>query len=104
VLSRGRKCLTKVANPERLLADFRDRQLFERRETSSFDRLRLDRLRDDMDTFPGAHFPEIFTRWKVSGDESIRAEIAVQRIPDGRFSCCILPHDYDIFGRVEEAS
>src|SRR5690606_22737937 len=42
VLSRGRKWLAKVADPERLLAHFRDRQLFEKRETSDFDRLRLD--------------------------------------------------------------
>ncbi len=64
VLSRGRKWLTKVADPDRLLAHFGDRQLFEKRETSSFDRDRLDRLRDDMDTFSGPHFAEMFARWR----------------------------------------
>ena len=45
----------------------------------------------------------MFLRWKVSGDEVIRAEIAAQKMPNGRFSSCILPHDYDLFGRIEEA-
>jgi hypothetical protein len=38
VLSRGRKWLTKVADPDRSLAHFRDRQLFEKWETGDFDR------------------------------------------------------------------
>jgi hypothetical protein len=104
VLSRGRKWLTKVADPDRLLAHFHDRQLFEKRETSSFDRLRLDALRDDICCFSGRHFARMFARWERVGDEAIRAEIAAEKMPNGRFSSYILPHDYDIFGCVEETS
>jgi hypothetical protein len=104
VLSRGRKWLTKVADPDRLLAHFRDRKLFEKRETSSFDRLRLDALRDDMYCFSGRHFARMFARWETSGDEAIRAEIAAQKMPNGRFPSCMLTHDYDLFGRTEATS
>jgi hypothetical protein len=104
VLARGRKWLTKVADPDRLLAHFRDRQLFEKRETGDLDRLRLDALRDDMHCFSGRHFAQMFARWERSGDKAIRAEITLLKMPNGRFSSCILPHDYDIFGCVEGAS
>jgi len=104
VLSRGRKWLAKVTDPEHLLAHFRDRQLFEKRETSDFDRLRLDALRDDMCCFSGRHFAQMFARWERFGDEAIRAEIAAQKMPKGRFSSVVLPHDYDLFGRVESVS
>jgi hypothetical protein len=104
VLSRGRKWLTKVVDPDRLLAHFRDRQLFEKSETSSFDRLAIDALRGNMDCYSGRHFAEMFAGWTFSGDEDIRAEIAAQKMPNGCLSCCSLPHDCDIFGRVEEAS
>jgi hypothetical protein len=104
VLSRGCKWLTKVVDPDRLLAHFRDRQLFEKRETSDFDRLRLDALRDDMSCFSGRRFAQMFARWERFGDEAIRAEIAAEKMPNGRFSSCILPHDNDLFGRIEEAS
>lgn len=55
--SRGCKRLTKVAEPELLPAHFRDRQLFEKHETSSFDRLRHEALRDDMDCFLRDNLP-----------------------------------------------
>jgi hypothetical protein len=103
-LSRGRKWLTNVADPERLLAHSRDCKLFEKREISTFDRLRLDAWPDDLCCFPGRHFAQMFARWEICGDEAIRAEIAAQKMPNGRFSSCILPHDYDLFGRVVEAS
>jgi hypothetical protein len=103
-LSRGHQWLTKVADPDRLLAPFRDRQLFDKRETNDFDRLRFDALRDDMYCFSGRHFARMFARWETFGDEAIRAEIAVQKMPDGRFSSCTLPHDYNLFGSTEATS
>jgi hypothetical protein len=102
-LSRGRKWLTKVADPERLLAHFRDRQLFDKRETSDFDRLRLDAWPDDRHCFSGRHFARMFVRWEASGDEAIRVEIAAQKAPNGRFSSVVLPHDFDMPGSLEES-
>jgi hypothetical protein len=46
----------------------------------------------------------MFVRWQTFSDEAIRAEIAAQKMPNGRFSTYILPHDYDLFGRVEKTS
>lgn len=51
-----------------------------------------------------SHFAEMFVRWKASGDESVRAEIAAHKMPNGRFSSCILTHDYDLFGLIEATS
>ncbi len=104
VLSHGCAWLSKAADANRLLEHFRDRLLFEQRQTSSFDRVRLDRLRDDMDTFSGPHFVELFERWKSLGDDAILAELASCKMPKGRFSKILLPHDYDIFGRIQVAS
>jgi hypothetical protein len=87
-----------------LLAHFRDRQLFEKRDTSDFDRLPLDALRDDMHCFSGRHFARMFARWETSGNDAIRAEIAAQKTSNGRFSSCILPYDYDLFGSAEATS
>lgn len=103
-LTRGYTWLPRAADADRLSAHFRDRELFEKRETSGFDRQRLDRLRDDMSTFSGVHFAEIYERWKVCGDDAIRAELASRKVPNGRFSKFVLPYDYEIFGRIEVAS
>ncbi len=75
-----------------------------RRETAGFDRLRLDRLRDDFDTFSGEYFGELFESWKRSGDTLLRHELAALKAPCGRFTPYRLQHDYEMFGRVEEAS
>ena len=104
VLSRGRKWLTKVADPDRFARPSLRLAVVCQRETSDFDRFRFNAPRDDMHCFSGRHVAPMFTRWETSGDDEIRAEITVQKIPDGRFSSCILPHDYDLFERIEEAS
>lgn len=104
LLSHGHTWLSKATDTDRLLEHFRDRLLFEQRQTSSFDRVRLDRLRDDMDTFSGPQFADMFNRWKTLGDHTIRAELASHKMPKGRFSKVLLPHDYDIFGRIQVAS
>lgn len=104
ILSHGNAWLSKTADADRLLEHFRDRLLFEQRQTSGFDRTRLDRLRDDMDTFSGPQFADMFERWKALGDDAIRAELASHKIPRGRFSRFVLRHDYDIFGRIQAAS
>lgn len=104
LLWRGRMWLTNVVDPDRLLAHFRALQLFEKRESSGFDRLRIDALRDGMDCFSTRHFAQMFARWKTSGDEVIRAEIGIQKMPNGRYSSCILSHDYDLLGLIVATS
>ena len=54
--------------------------------------------------FSGRHFAQMFARWERFGDEAIRAELAAEKVPNGRFSSCILPHYYDLFEGIEEAS
>jgi hypothetical protein len=104
VLARGRPWLPQLGDTDRLQAHFRDRALFEKRETTGFDRLRLDRLRDDFDTFSGEYFGELFESWKRSGDARLRRELAASEAPLGRFTPYRLQHDHEMFGRVEVAS
>jgi hypothetical protein len=54
--------------------------------------------------FSGQHFARMSVRWEASGDESIRAEVTAQKMPNGRFSSCILHRDYDLFGGIEATS
>jgi hypothetical protein len=101
LLSRGRNWLAKVADSDRFVARFRDSQLFEKRESSSFDRLGIDALRGNTDCSSGRHFAQMFARSKDFGDEVLRVEIAVQKGPNGRISSCILPQNYDLFERTD---
>jgi hypothetical protein len=104
VLAHGRPWLPQSGDVDRLLAHFRDRALFEKRETAGFDRLRLDRLRDDFDAFSGEYFGELFESWKRSGDTLLRHELASLKTPCGRFTPYRLQHDYEMFGRVQKVS
>ena len=104
VLAQGRPWLPQSSDVDRLLAYFRDRALFEKRETAGFDRPRLDRLRDDFDSFSGEYFAGLFESWKRSGDALIRSTLAAVKVPCGRFTSYRLQHDYQMFGHVEVAS
>jgi hypothetical protein len=89
---------------DRLLEYLRDRALFERRETSDFDRDRLDRLRDHFDAFSGEYFDGLFEIWKRSGESGVRRKLATVKVPCGRISWHRLERDYAITGRIAEAS
>ncbi|MCC6589072.1 MAG: hypothetical protein IT168_20410 [Bryobacterales bacterium] len=104
VLGKGRPWLPQLGDVDRLVAHFHDRALFEKRETAGFDRQRLDRLRDDFDSFSGDYFAELFESWKQHGDVILRSKLADVKVPCGRFTEYRLQHDYEMFGRVEVAS
>jgi len=81
VLSRGRTRLTKVVDPELLLAHFRGRELFEKSQTGDFDRDRFDGLRDDMDTFSCPRFAEMFVRWRPPATKLFAPKLRRRRCP-----------------------
>ena len=60
------------------------------------------RLRDDMDTFSGPHFAEMFARWRPPATKVIRAEIAAAEDAERTLFLRILPHENDRSGRVED--
>lgn len=100
VLSRGRKWLTNLADPDRLLAHFRGRELFEKRQTGDFDRDRFDGLRDDMDTFSCPRFAEMFVRWRPPATKLFAPNLPPRRMLNG--SC--LHREGDRSRRVGTAS
>ena len=82
---------------------FRDRDLFERRQTSGFNKERLDQLRKDLQTFAGEHYQSLYHRWK----QDRHARGASGRSPgmcptDPGFDTHLLPHDYNLFGMILE--
>ena len=46
----------------------RARQLFEQRNTGSFDKGKLDQLRDALEEFRGRDYGALFRQWQVQGD------------------------------------
>jgi hypothetical protein len=91
-----------------LLAHFPHRLLAERRETRQLNKVQLDRLGVDLDTFGGPKVTSLFELWKHAGDDAVRTALSVD---NGRqkplaidFTACILEHDYDLFGTLQTAS
>lgn len=92
-------------DPERprLLEYFRARDLFERRETSSFDKHRLDQLRDELEEFHGPEYEAWYRRWKQEGDTAVIASAKNWETGAASFSAYQLEHDYDLFGDLVRA-
>jgi hypothetical protein len=56
---------------ERLKRYFASRRLFEERRFESFDKTRLDRLREDQRAFVGEVFEDIYRHWRNDGDAAL---------------------------------
>ena len=56
---------------ERLKRYFSARRLFEERRFESFDKTRLDRLREDQRAFVGEVFEDLYRRWRDDGDAAL---------------------------------
>jgi hypothetical protein len=87
----------------RLVEHFRDRQLFERRETLSFDKRRLDRLRNELREFRGPRYDILYREWQEQGDGAVRAPGTDGKVPEASFSTCLLRHDYSLFDSLRRA-
>ena len=59
---------TRFGQVIRLREHFRDRDLFERRQTSGFNKERLDQLRKDLETFAAERYQSLYHRWKQDRD------------------------------------
>jgi len=58
---------------ERLREHFRARDLFERRETTSFGKSRLDLLREELVEFGGPEYEAVYQLWRKQGDSVLGA-------------------------------
>jgi hypothetical protein len=74
----------------RLKGYFTDRRLFEERRFESFDKTRLDRLREDQRTFAGEVFEDLYRHWRRDGDAALAGCVATT----ARFETQLLPSAY----------
>lgn len=88
----------------RLLEYFGTRYLHETKQLAGFDRSKLLRLRDDREAFSDRENEDLYERWKLAGDDAVRAVLAsesgARRSMCAAFSTHLLEHDYDLFGNL----
>jgi hypothetical protein len=94
--------LLAVGNVEvqRLLEHFSTRQLFEQRNTFSFDRWKLDQLRDEFEEFRGRDYEALYRQWQAQGDSAVAGKRMSCKEPRALFETYLLPHDYSFFGEL----
>jgi hypothetical protein len=85
---------------ERLCDHFRARVLLERRETSSFGKARLDRLREELAEFRGPEYEALYCRWREWGDGVLGGSSEARAKGSGGFWTYRVGHDYDLFGEL----
>jgi hypothetical protein len=95
---------TGLADVNRLIDHFEDRQMYDVGDLDSFDRARLIRLRGDKQTYSGRRFDELYSRWQTGGraalERSLSTVLPSPQSIDARFSIYFLRHNYDVFGTV----
>jgi len=90
-----------VEDIERLREHFWARDLFERRETSSFGKSRLDRLREELNEFGGPQYEALYRRWREQGDCVLADSRHSPGKGSGGFATYRLDHDYELFGELD---
>lgn len=97
-----------VVNISRLLAHFPHRLLFERRETKPLNTAQTYRLQQDLHTFSGPRYDQLFALWKQGGDEAVRSEIAAEydrkTSLNVRLLLYALENDYCLSGGAQTSS
>jgi hypothetical protein len=95
-------------DPNRLLAHFPHRALWQRRDTRSLNKVQMDQLAEDLHVFDGPRYTKLFELWLQEGDDGVRVELAAEnemRLPlNIHFQSFILEHDYELFGNLQAAS
>jgi hypothetical protein len=95
-----------AALTSRLNAYFAMRRQYEGGQLDGFDRSRLIQLRNDRQRFSGVEYEAVYERWKQVGAAAFHALPSQNLSPipslDASFSVHVLPHQYAIFGSLEE--
>ena len=84
----------------RLREHFRARDLFDRRETSSFDQAGLDRLREELTEFGGPEYEALYCQWRDRGDCILDRDADSPEKCSGVFAAYLADHDYELFGEL----
>lgn len=98
------KCAPADPQIEALLAHFRDRTAFERRDFSGVTQSRLISYREASQMFSGDRYERLFERWKADGDASVTALLnpATTTVSNQKagFSTYRLAFQYELFGNL----
>ena len=93
---------------DRLLEYFAELQRYESRQTTNFDKRRLDQLRDLKDEFSAPLHTALYHLWRKSGEATVRSRVASNsgalNQPDACFLAVLMEHDYAIFDNLRVAS
>jgi hypothetical protein len=91
-----------VADPKRLAEYFARERLWETAQLDSFGKAEMIQLRNEREEFSGPFYRALYARWKALGDLAFQDAFGDRRpVIDpsrARFSTCLLPHNYDVFG------
>ena len=108
---RNRPTDTRPLDPHvrRLIAYFRDRSAYERRDFAEFTQAKLIQFREDRDAFTGIEYDRMFEDWKRAGDEVVFARFgthpsSVARSVFTEFCTHLLPFDYKLFGTLGDGN
>jgi hypothetical protein len=93
---------------DRLLEYFAELQRYESRQTTNFDKRRLDQLRDLKDEFSASLHTALYHLWRESGEAAVRSRVpsnsGAPKQPDACFLAVLMEHDYAIFDNLHVAS
>jgi hypothetical protein len=84
----------------RLREHFRARDLFERRETSSFGKAGLDRLREELTEFGGPEYEALYGQWRERGDCFFGGGAESPEKRSGGFATYRVDHEYELLGEL----
>lgn len=95
-------------NAGRLLAHFREREAFERKDIAALTQEVLIRLRSELKEFSGPKYEELFRVWKHGGKEKVLTALDPRSVERGRtqkaFLGVVLEGDYDLFGTLRQTA
>jgi hypothetical protein len=92
----------------RLLAYFRNRDAFERRDLKDFTQAKLIQFREDRASFDGSNYERMFQAWKCGGDEAVLGCLGLKASSNARpaivFETHILRFNYQLFGTLSNGN
>lgn len=87
----------------RMLDYFEVRRAKEKKEFKGLTTERILQHRAEKEQFAGSEFEQLYQAWLSGGTSALRLR-SLGRALNSRFRALILPHDYDLFGRLQRAS
>lgn len=103
---RSQAIASPAADPQigHLLAHFRDRAAFERKDFSGITQAKLSEYREAREAFSGQKYDALFERWKTEGDFVIASTLGAQTSSsfhqNGELRTYRLAFQYELFGTI----